>query len=187
MPIHSLCRPFKLGLGFVAILVLSGCASMTEGECLTADWTDRGYRDGRQGYPVSRVADHTEACAGVGVVPNIAQYRRGHQKGIAEYCTPDNGLSEGRAGRTYRNACPAGMEARFLANYRLGYDVYSAEQRVSQLNSQTRYLESQLDKEKNKDKRQRIRRQLRDLDHQLRRARNNVTVAEDRIYHRRGR
>ena len=41
------------GLGLVA-LALGACASMSEKDCLSVDWADQGYRDGRDGHPPSR-------------------------------------------------------------------------------------------------------------------------------------
>ncbi|MFT0533099.1 DUF2799 domain-containing protein [Castellaniella hirudinis] len=171
---HVFYRSFHwlmLGLG---VALLSACASMSESECLTADWVDQGMRDGRQGYAVTRVADHYEACAGVGVVPDTAQYRQGYDKGIAQYCTPENGANQGRAGRSYRGVCPAHLEAAFLAPYRHGLAVYNAQQRVERLNNESRQLQYTLDKEKDPDKQRRLRNQLRDLDDSLRRARADL-------------
>lgn len=167
-------RVLRLGLGIMAALVLSGCATMSESECLTADWYDQGYRDGRRGYPASRVIDHREACSGVGVMPDLKQYSTGRDRGITEYCTPANAVAEGRAGRSYGHVCPAKLEGRFLSYYRQGQLAYRAQQEVDRLNSQSRALQRELDKEKNADTRRSLRNQLRDLDHRLERARDDL-------------
>src|SRR3546814_19016483 len=119
----------RLGLGVMAVFALSGCASMSESECLTADWYDQGYKDGRRGYPASRVIDHREACAGVGVMTDLKQYSTGRDKGIAVYCTPANAVAEGRAGRYYADVCPSGLEGKFLFYYRHGLQAHGAQQR----------------------------------------------------------
>lgn len=163
------------------LLLLSGCASMSEQECLTANWLDKGYRDGRNGLPLTLLAEHREACAKVGVVPDNTLYLRGRDRGIVEYCTPENARHEGRLGRSYRNACPAHLERNFLRNYEDAKRVYDAEQEVDRLNRRSSELERALRKEKDDSKRQYLRRDLRELDRDLNRARDNVRYEERRL------
>jgi len=166
-----------LGIGAIALL-MSGCASMSEKECLTVNWTDQGYRDGRSGHPPARLEEHREACAKVGVVPDVVQYRAGRDEGVLEYCSPANAVREGRLGRGYRNACPMQLEAGFLAHHKLGYRAYQAEQRVESLNRQMQQTQRSLDKEKNDSKRRELRGKLRDLDRRLARARSELRDEE---------
>lgn len=172
-------RAVLLGIG--AAVVLGGCASMSEKDCLTANWSDQAYRDGRQGYPLSRIEDHREACSKVGVVPDVALYRRGHGQGVLEYCTPPNAVAEGRSGRSYRNACPAALEGEFLAYYELGRRAFHAQQRVDDLYRESQRVQRTLDKEKNESKRRRLRNELRDLDRDLRNARDTLHYEEQRL------
>jgi len=162
-------------------LILAACASMSEKECLSANWTDQGYRDGRDGQPLSRLEDHREACAKVGVMPNAEQYLSGREVGIREYCTPANAAREGRLGRGYRNACPMQLERNFLSYYELGYQVYQAEQRVDSLNREVQRKQRELNKEKNDAKRQELRRDLRRLDSRLSQARRELYDEERRL------
>ncbi|TKR56704.1 DUF2799 domain-containing protein [Allopusillimonas ginsengisoli] len=170
--IHTTCSRLLIMLAIVS--GMAGCASMSEKDCLTANWQDQGYRDGRDGLPLSRIEDHREACWKVGVVPDARQYQAGRAVGIREYCTPDRALYEGRQGRPYRNACPANLERQFLQYHQAGRRIYDAEQHVDSLNSQSRQLQNQLDKEKNASRRKQLRRELRDLDYRLQRARDDV-------------
>lgn len=170
----SSIQVLRLGLGIMAAFVLSGCATLSEGECLTANWYDQGYKDGRRGYPASRVIDHREACAGVGVTPDLVQYDKGRSKGIAAYCTPSNAVAEGRAGHSYGHVCPARLEGQFLLYYRQGRLAYEAQQRVDRLNSQSRALQYELDSEENADAQHRLRSELRNMDRRLRQARDDL-------------
>src|SRR5690554_6332159 len=95
------------------VLGLGGCASMSEKECLTVNWEEQGFRDGRAGHPRARVEDHRDACSKVGVIPDLVRYQKGREQGVLEYCTPQNALAEGRVGRHYRNACPVSLERDF--------------------------------------------------------------------------
>lgn len=177
-------RTLGLGLGFLALFAVSGCASMSEGECLTANWFDKGYKDASRGYPVSRVVDYREACSGVGIVPDVARYRKGYDEGIVQYCMPANGLAEGRAGHYYANVCPARLEGQFLVYYRYGRAAYDAQQRVDQLNNRSRRLQRELHKEKDADARRRLRDELRSLDHRLRLARDELAEFDRRMPYR---
>lgn len=173
--------PRKLLLAAGVLLALSGCASMTEEECLTADWYEQGVRDGVNGQPRSYVEDHREACSKVGVVPNAALWEQGRSEGIRQYCTPENGVNQGRRGAYYRNSCPPDLEGAFLNNYRAGYRVYEAEKRVERLANEQRSKQSELDRNKDDKARDRLRRDIRDLDYRLRSARDDLYYEERRL------
>ena len=49
---------------------LSGCASLSKSECLSADWEDIGIRDGANGQPEEYLIQHAKACSKVHVVPD---------------------------------------------------------------------------------------------------------------------
>lgn len=165
----------------VAAMLLSGCASMSKEECLTANWHDQGFRDGRTGQPLARLAEHRKACAKVGVIPNDGQYAQGRDEGIAVYCAPENGMRVGRQGQTYRNACPASLEQQFLMSYHQGKQLYDAEQRVEELTQETRELELSLRDEEDREKRRYLRQDIRNLDWQLQRARDEQDYLQRRI------
>lgn len=171
----------RLAVIATTALFLSGCASMSKEECLTANWLDQGFRDGRTGQPLSRLEDHRTACAKVAVIPNNNLYIEGRERGVLLYCTPDNGLQEGLQGRPYRNACPTELEPAFLSAYNNGKQVYEAEQQVERLNNQSRQLEQSLVSEDDKNQRRYLRRQLRDLDWELQRARDEQRYLERRL------
>ncbi len=170
----------KRGAVLVAGLMLTACASMSEQECLVVDWNDKGMRDGRDGQPISYVEEHREACAKVGVQPDLAQYKAGHAIGIKEYCTPENGLREGRLGHWYKRSCPAALEGRFMDAYQNGQRVYSAQQRVNQLDMELSNLQRKLDQARDDDARKRARDDLSEMDRRLRRARDDLYDAERR-------
>lgn len=178
---NALGTTLRFATGTILALLLGACASMSEKECLSANWTDQGYRDGRDGQPLTRLEDHREACAKVGVIPDTQRYRAGRDIGIREYCTPANGIEEGRRGRPYRNACPINLERDFLANYDLGYGVYQAEQRVDSLDRDIQRTQRTLDKEKSEAKRRELRHELRRLDSRLSEARRDLRDEAHRL------
>lgn len=173
-------RARVIGLAAGAVLV-SSCASMSEQECLSANWLDQGFRDGRSGQPLTRFQEHRQACAKVGVRPDQRLYLQGREQGVVHYCTPDNALEEGRLGRQYRNACPARLEHDFLLAYEQGKQVYDAEQRIEKLNRESKQLEQRLKTDQDKDSRRSIRQELRDVDRQLQGAREDLRYLERRL------
>jgi len=172
--------PVRLLLA-AAVLGLGGCASMTPEECKTADWYEKGMSDGQHGRARAYLEDHVKACSEVGVRPNRERYMAGRDIGIRQYCTPHNGLQEGRRGASYANSCPPELEPAFLARYRAGYEVYRAQQRLDQINQRVQSKQRELDKAKEDKDRSRLRRDLRDLDGDARRARADLYAAERRL------
>lgn len=171
-----LARALQSGLFSVCFAaLLGGCASMSKDECRTANWHEVGYHDGVKGQARSRVEDHTKACAEAGVTVDRAAYFEARERGIRAYCFAPNGMNVGRSGESYQDVCPPDLEPAFLYQYRLGYAVYAAEQRVSQLDSEQRDLESRLRKADKDADRAKLRERLRDLDHDLRRARDELS------------
>lgn len=173
----------KVSMLGAALWLLSGCASMSEQECVTANWLDQGFRDGRTGQPLSRLADHRKACAKVGVRPDEGLYFTGRDQGITIYCTPENALLAGRQGQPYRNACPAALEQQFLVSYEQGKQLYDAEQRIEALNRDTRQLEQLLRDEDDREKRRDLRQNIRDLDWERQRARDEQSYLERRLHY----
>ncbi|WP_161492538.1 DUF2799 domain-containing protein [Oceanisphaera profunda] len=162
----------------VAVVLLTGCASMSKQECLTANWLDQGFRDGRNGQPLSRIVDHRQACTKVGITPNDTLYFQGRDQGIVHYCTSENALAVGRQGLPYRNACPAALEHEFLVSYKQGKQLYEAEQRIEALSQDSRQFELLLRDEDDREQRRYLRQHIRDLDWELQRARDEQRYLE---------
>lgn len=115
-------------MAIVALVLLTGgCASMSEEECLVADWRALGYEDGAAGRTVAQLGERRQACAEYGVRPDTGAYRAGRSEGLRLYCTEQRGFRLGRSGRTYNGVCPAGLEAPFLHAYQAGRDIYRAQ------------------------------------------------------------
>jgi cell wall-associated NlpC family hydrolase len=113
----------------ICLLFISGCASMSKSECASANWETRGSLDGQNGSPLSLLSSHAKACAKIGVSPNAELYRKGHANGVRLYCTPQNGLAEGRQNAQYNDVCPTDLEAPFLSSFVDGLELslYKAE------------------------------------------------------------
>lgn len=174
-------RRLALAVGACIALALAGCASMSPEDCLTANWGEQGYKDGRNGLTPTRIIEHRKACADVGVVPDARRYRQGWDQGVLEYCTPANGVAQGRAGRPYRNVCPPHLEGPFVYWHQMGMDVYEAQRRVDDLDRQADQIQRQLRKEDEARERRKLRHELGDVERRLRHARRDLARAETRL------
>jgi len=103
---------------------LSGCSSLNEKECQTADWRMIGYEDGALGRSTIQLKEHREACAKHGITPDMDAYRMGHEAGLVEYCHPLKAYQLGKGGSAYPRLCPAEEESELRAAYRDGKKVY---------------------------------------------------------------
>lgn len=163
-PTAPVRRMIATAMTAAAMVTLSGCATLSEEECKTADWGRLGYKDGAAGQPESRLAEHAEACAKVGIRPITDIWRAGWDRGVHAYCVPSVGWREGLAGRSYQGVCRGRDEDGFLSAYQAGAEIHRLESRISSNDSDIRRLERELSKADNDRERRRIRERLRDLD-----------------------
>ena len=114
----------------VAVAAAGGCATMSESECINADWREVGRNDGLEGRRQTQLARHYDACVKYGITPDRDEYMEGRESGLAVYCTQDSGYWEGRNGAGYQRVCPANSEPAFLSGYRAGQAVFAAVEEV---------------------------------------------------------
>ena len=125
-------------------LCLSGCASLSENECLTADWESIGYLDGSRGYNSGRVGEHSEACAKVNITPDAKLYEEGRNRGLEVFCTGRNGVRIGEQGGSYAGVCPVMLEDAFLRGYNAGKDLHDIKEHMSRVQSNIQDTQARL-------------------------------------------
>lgn len=91
----------------LAALMLTGCAGLSEEECLTANWEIIGFEDGAAGRSASQIGQHRRDCSKHGVSPDKTAYDLGYQQGIRQYCSFGRGTTAGAAGYGRLQVCPA--------------------------------------------------------------------------------
>jgi len=117
----------KLSL-IVLFTLLSGCASLSEKECLSADWRAIGFEDGAIGAPLSADSPRRDACARRGEAAiDRAAYLAGRRLGLEAYCTPESGFAAGASGAADHAVCEGDAAERFLAGYRKGKRLFDLE------------------------------------------------------------
>jgi hypothetical protein len=136
---------FRYVVGIFLLLLGTGCATLDKSECRKADWEVIGLEDGARGRPLSYLGRHREACAEHGVKPSLAQYRAGHATGVRQYCTPQNGFRQGRAGRRYEGVCPDDLEGSFLAGYETGRELHNLSADINRMQTEVSGMQDELD------------------------------------------
>ncbi len=127
-----------------ASLALSGCATVSKGECQGGDWYGIGVRDGANGYGEERFIDNAKACAKHGITADRERWLDGRVRGLERYCNVRNGLQVGRRNDTYRGVCPLPDEEEFLRGYELGRELHFAHARLSSLDSEINDIRERL-------------------------------------------
>jgi hypothetical protein len=128
------------------LLLVSGCATLSESQCVASDWETVGYRDGLKGTQSSQLLKHQNACVKHGIVPEREAYLAGWEEGVRQFCMPENAFSAGEGGRRFSNVCPEEMQASFHAAYQEGRQLYTAQAEINSLTRQIAQKESRLKK-----------------------------------------
>ena len=123
----------SLAIALFASLLLSACSSLSESECLTADWQSIGFTDGSKGRAVDYIASHRKACADVGVTPDTRLWLAGRDEGLLEYCTPTNAYKVGRSGRALAPVCPPEVAAEMSDPHYFGQRYHQLGQQIQEL------------------------------------------------------
>lgn len=107
-----------------AVIGLSGCASISKGECISGNWSDIGYKDGVTGSSRGKLADYTKTCAKYGKAPNRDAYLKAFENGLVKYCTFEQGLELGENGNNYNQVCSGNLASGFSQGYDEGRAIY---------------------------------------------------------------
>ena len=122
-----------VSVALTGVLMLSGCATLSESQCIANDWQTVGYRDGLGGTQSSQLLKHQNACVKHGIVPDRKAYLAGWEEGVEQYCQPNNGFSAGERGVRYAKFCPIHLKDAFYVAYKEGQQLYLARSEISTL------------------------------------------------------
>ena len=117
----------------MATVLLGGCATMDQAECVSADWYALGLGDGQEGRKSSRHSEYAKECSEFGVSVDQDAYTDGWETGIRDYCTRDNGFGVGMSGKIYQHSCPTALTDAFFSSYQTGRAVFMKQARVNTL------------------------------------------------------
>ena len=123
---------------------LGACASLTQEQCLSADWRAIGYNDGVRGRLESYITRHFDACSKVGITPDVPAWQAGRTQGLPLYCTPSNAYNVGRAGNELSPVCPASQQNSLFYSWDWGQEYYLITGQISTLESEERDIRRQI-------------------------------------------
>ncbi len=123
-------RTSILGIAVLSLasLAMSGCATISEDECITGSWSDIGYKDGVNGGARGKLADYAKTCAKYGVTPDRAAYLTAFDQGLVKYCTYEQGFERGENGSSFNQVCADDPQSGFAQGYdegRIVYEIYA--------------------------------------------------------------
>lgn len=162
----------------LAVLMLQGCASLDEGQCRTASWSELGYRDGSNGVARNRMDDYRTDCGKHSVTPDEQAYFTARAKGLLSYCTAGKGLAEGKAGRSYNDVCPPELAGAFVKNHKFGREIYQTRLQMESKRNEIDKREKRLRDAASDEERRTLRNEIRDLDQDVRRLRQSLDALE---------
>ena len=122
----------------IVFLVLSGCATVSREDCLVIDWFETGRADGMQGKPRTAFNDRAKGCLKHGIDADRQAYYKGHDSGLASYCTEQKGFERGRQGVAYQSICPLQLEDAFRSGYNRGMRSYCSQENGYEMGRQGR-------------------------------------------------
>lgn len=146
----------RIAAAIVAVGAVASCATLNEDECRSVNWEQLGQQDGLAGRASSYVEQHRSACSEHGLPVDDRQWSVGWERGIRLYCTPENGLLEGREGRSYMNSCPADLKAGFEQAYSVARALHDARASRDALESEINALYDALKAAQKPEDRKRI-------------------------------
>lgn len=91
--------------GIALLTLLSGCATLSETECVSGNWQQVGYKDGKSGRDSDYIIKHESSCIEYGVQLDREAYEAGRQQGLVRYCTAENGFGRGSQGSSPNLSC----------------------------------------------------------------------------------
>ena len=160
----------------LVMAVSSGCAVISEDECQAGLWYERGIEDGARGRSQATVYEIAQKCHEYSVRVDPEAWMRGHEEGVEQYCTPENGFIQGRNGRDYEGVCTGPTADLFMSHYQQGLAVYQAEQqylaianRYDSLDREYFRLRAMLDSDLSEEEARGVRMQMRNVRRDMRR------------------
>ena len=148
----------KLLAALALVGSLSGCASLSKSECLSADWEDIGVRDGANGQPEEYLIQHAKACSKVNVVPDRGAWHHGRERGLERYCVPRRAYLNGQYGSGYNlEQCVNYDQERLTDAWRKGNDVHRLSGSLSSIDSEMSSIHDQLENDEKLERKDRER------------------------------
>ena len=115
---------FKILL-ILSVIFLSSCSTFLQRRsCNSTDWYSHGFGIGQRGAHLDRDS-HLIKCRQVEAEVNEAEVLRGHQEGLAQYCSPERANNVGRRGlKLDISICSEETISDLIESHRKGLEFY---------------------------------------------------------------
>lgn len=145
----------KIALVTTLLVYVSGCATMSKEECQLANWQAIGQMDGANGKQADYLAKRSSNCVKNGIMPNQILWEKGRQKGLRNYCTPNNIYNQGLHGKSFSPVCGflnVNTQNKLDKRYRAGKRIYELERDISRAKTNIKSYEKDYYKLRSGDK-----------------------------------
>lgn len=130
----------KTFFAFLLCIITVGCANLpshSSSSCEGVDFYEFGRQSGAKGLPVgSATPGNMTSCLPSRESAEYQRYVNGHNAGLVDYCSAENGYILGKAGQIYSDVCPVISERHFLKAYDLGKNARALELENQKLDTQ---------------------------------------------------
>lgn len=133
------------------LALLTGCATLSESECVRGDWFGIGLSDARSGHRADRLGEHQKACAKHGYGVDRPAYEAGYHEGLVDFCTPAQAFRSGRDGKNYPDQCPLPLSRSMRPAWELGSDVHALERELDDYQREMNKLDAEIRDDKTSD------------------------------------
>jgi len=148
----------KLLAALALVGSLSGCASLSKSECLSAEWEDIGVRDGANGQPEEYLIQHAKACSKVNVVPDRGAWQHGRERGLERYCVPRRAYQNGQYGSGFNlEQCVNFDQERLNDAWRKGDVVHRLSNDLGSIDSEIGSIRDRLENDEKLERKERER------------------------------
>jgi hypothetical protein len=127
-------------LGFICLLLLVSCSTLTKKDCSTLNWEKIGEDDGAMGLRKSVYVQHAVKCH---KKPDRSAYMKGREAGLKRFCTPQGLYQRGHSGGLYLGEC-AEFTTLLKDAFQLGRDTYREEEEIKEFKFKIEELENKL-------------------------------------------
>ena len=132
----------------LAVLMITGCASLSKNECVNANWEDIGIRDGAAGRPEEYLIQHSMACSKVAVTPDRQAWSKGREQGLERFCVPHRAYQIGEYGGGFDSGiCRNFDQDRLVDAYEKGREVNRLGGQLSSIDSEIKSINVSLERE----------------------------------------
>lgn len=88
---------------------------------------ETGLIDGQSGKFVNDINSRVPVCNASGINLDVSSYLKGHQEGLKQFCTYENGANIARSGQALPEVCPTNLRENFSRGWQAGQQAYCQE------------------------------------------------------------